>query len=478
MPALRPSAYNQRTRSNGGPFFLIEPHEEAVDTVDVIFSDAPAEAFNPDTRAALLMTVTPDHVTIYPLNVRDDREDYLTPKYGSLESIMITRPVIEPYRVPATPEDVVDLLEQLPEGFSKDFQFGLGLLWEYRAICETIARLEQVSVLIVAGGSAAQIDPPFYHLGVRRFHELRRDLNRIARRHQRDALQEKNLSTYTALLHDADSAQFPAKRLRLRKDALADMTHGGRDHAELSKRDQSAVVKMVQDSVSTLAKNKPSALLALKSDIELVTLEQLIERYQAMLEKDLTEPKWQRFLQENPFILSLAFAVPPMLIKGNAYVGGTRIDRNGGKFADFLLANAATGNLAIIEIKRPNTALLTRTEYRDDVFSPSPDLSGAITQVLDQRYRMQRTISVLKEESDRSDIFAYAIRCVVIAGRLPEDAPQKKSLELARNALNGVAVITYDELLGRLVSLRNALTPEPLHPLACQESTEQTSPLF
>lgn len=457
MPSLRPSAYNQRDRPDGGPFLILEPGDEGI---DVIFSDVPTEARTAETRGGLLLNVTPDQLTIYPLNVRDDTDDYLMPKYGALERIVITRPVIEPYIEPTTVDDITSLLEQLPEGFSKDFRFGLGLLWEYRSICETIARLDGIRILTVSGGSAAQLDPPFYHLGIRRFHELRRDINRIARRHQRDGLREKLLSTYATLLHEADPALFPAKRLKLRKDALAELTHGGRDHVELSKCDQVAAIRMVQDSVPTLAKDKPMALLALKSDIELVTLQQIIERYQAMLVKELTELKWQSFFQENPFVLSLAFAIPTMLIEGNAYVGGTRIDRNGGKFADFLLANAVTGNLAIIEIKRPDTELLAKKEYREDVYGPSSELSGAITQVLDQRYRMQRTLSLLKEESGRNAIFAYAIRCVVIAGRLPKNGPLQKSLELARNALNGVAVVTYDELLGRLVALRNALTPE------------------
>jgi hypothetical protein len=41
---------------------------------------------------------------------------------------------------------------------------------------------------------------------------------------------------------------------------------------------------MMQDNVAALARLS-QALLALKSDIELVTLNQLIERYQEMLER-------------------------------------------------------------------------------------------------------------------------------------------------------------------------------------------------
>jgi hypothetical protein len=73
---------------------------------------------------------------------------------------------------------------------------------------------------------------------------------------------------------------------------------------------------MVQDNIEALAESEPRSLLALKNDIELITLNQLIERYQEMLGKGLTESKWQSFFLENPFILSLAFAVPAMLVQG------------------------------------------------------------------------------------------------------------------------------------------------------------------
>ena len=465
MPALRPSLYNQRVRPDGGPFLMVSPSSEVEHGVDVFFADALPETASMTTRVELLMTVTPNNVTIYPLNVRDDSPDYLTPKYGALTEIVVLRRVIEPYPLPSTPDDVIELLEHLPDGFSKDFRFGLGLLWENRSIVETIARLGGVTTLVIAGGNEAELAPPIYHLGELRYHALRRDIARIARRHQQDGLREKLLSTYTTLLHDADPTHFPPRRLRLRKDALSDLTHGGKDSAELSKRDRAAAVQMVKDSVSGLAKEAPSALLALKSDIELLTLQQLIERYKEMLAKDLIEQKWQAFFQSNPFILSLAFAVPTMLIQGNAYVGGTRLNRNGGKYADFLMANAATGNLAIIEIKRPSTELLAKKAYRDNVFGASEKLSGAVTQVLDQRYRIQQEIAQIKENSDRRDIFAYAIRCIVIAGRLPDQGPKQKSLELARNALSGVTVLTFDELLGRLNALHKALSPEEPQPL-------------
>lgn len=460
MASTRPSAFNVRERADGGPFLIIATAEAEEEGVDVFFTDVPDAQRKPDSPMAILLNVCPDRLTIWPLNVREDRDDYLWPKYGTLERIVVARPVVEPYLMPTTTDDVVELLAQLPDGFAKDFRFGLGLLWEYRHICETAASLENISILLVHKGDDAKIDPPFFILGIKRFHQLRKELNRIASRHQRDARKDKQFYTYQTLLHAADATQFPALKKSIRPDVIAEMTNGGRDHVTLSKRDRRAAVRMVQDNVEALADTESNTLLALKSDIELVTLKQLIGRYQEMLGKGLAESKWQSFFLGNPFILSLAFAVPAMVIQGQAYAGGKRLNGSGGKVADFLCASASTGNLGLIEIKKPGTELLGKTPYRgDDVYGPSADLGGAIAQVLDQRFKLQSELPVMKNNMNRYDIHTYAVRCIVVVGMAPQEHHQKKSFELVRNAFSDVVVVTFDELLARLTEIQKALQP-------------------
>jgi len=347
MTSLRPSEYNQSKRGDGGPFLIIKSAEPEGEGIDVYFTDIPPDQRQLDSPMERLLNICSDRLTIWPLNVRQDREDYLLPKYGALERIVVARKVSFPYELPTTTEDVEALLQELPDGFSKDFRFGLGLLWEYRFICETVAALGDVKILCLHKGNEAKIDCPFFILGIQRFHALRRELNSIASRYQRDARKDKLFSAYQVLLHGADARRFPAKKKKLRPDALTEMTHGGRDQSILSKRDQRVAVRLVQDSMETLAESEPKMLMSLKSDIELVTLKQLIDRYQEMLKKGLSEGKWQNFFMENPFILSLAFAVPFMLVQGQAYAGGKRLNGRGGKYTDFLWASVATGNLAL-----------------------------------------------------------------------------------------------------------------------------------
>ncbi len=447
--------------------------DEADDgSVDVFFCEGTPSATSGSTlrmpRRERILNVRPEYLTIWPINVRPDKADYLTPKYGTLERIVLTQPIRAPYELPETDEDVIDLLSQLPEGFSKQFQFGLGLHWENRFICESIAEIPGVTVLTIHGGGGsddAKVDLPFYILGLRRFHCLRKELARIAARHQRAARADKELLTYQQLLHAADQTQYPRKTRKLHGDAIAELTNVSGERPKLSKRDQRAVVKLATENAEELARTEPQALLSLKADIERVTLKELIASFESQLAKNLTEKYWQAFFLANPFILSLAFSVPAMLVQDNPYMGGKRFDRRGGKISDFLVATASTGNLAIIEIKKPSTELLTKQAYRDDVYALSPELSGTVVQILDQRFKLNKTLPVLKDDSGRYDIHAYSVRCIVIAGMTPAGDHEKKSLELARNAFSSVMLVTFDEMLGRLkeiyLVLAQDLEPKP-----------------
>ncbi len=136
-------------------------------------------------------------------------------------------------------------------------------------------------------------------------------------------------------------------------------------------------------------------------------------------------------------------------------------DNKGGKLADFVMKSGALGNLAIVEIKRPNSALLGNKIYRGGVYAPSVGISGAVTQVIDQRYQLQKHLTMLLGNSRNTTAASYAVQCIVIAGLNPTDEDKQKSFELYRNNLSGVVVITFDELLAKLEALHEFLVEHP-----------------
>ena len=120
----------------------------------------------------------------------------------------------------------------------------------------------------------------------------------------------------------------------------------------LSKIDDEAVVRAVRASVPKAVRSDPSRLLELTREIEVVSLETLVERMKTMLSKPAKEPAWQTFFTENTFVLRLAFGLPVMVVGGQLTVGGRHLTGEGEKIADFAVKALVTGNLSLSRLKR------------------------------------------------------------------------------------------------------------------------------
>lgn len=124
MPSMRPSQYAMLQRSDDGPFLRFEREDylleleadepsshQADDGVEpeddvkgygisrVYYSDVPLEDDSPNWH--LILEVTSEDLTIYPIYPRAGHVRYGRPKYGNIKSIRITRPVRWPYSHPS-----------------------------------------------------------------------------------------------------------------------------------------------------------------------------------------------------------------------------------------------------------------------------------------------------------------------------------------------------------------------------------------
>ena len=207
------------------------------------------------------------------------------------------------------------------------------------------------------------------------------------------------------------------------------------------------------NNVKAISETKTEQLAQLQRNIELVSLEGLIAHFEKLLTAGHSEEMWQEFFLANPFALSLAFGYPIIKVHDRASVGGRRLSGQGDKYTDFLVKNSMTNNTAIVEIKKPDTPLLKQSKYRNEVFPPSTDLTGAITQALDQKHYFEKEIAHIKENSNIYDIRTYSVQCCLVVGTIPEDEAKQKSFELFRGNSKDVEIITYDELLTKLENL-------------------------
>ena len=148
--------------------------------------------------------------------------------------------------------------------------------------------------------------------------------------------------------------------------------------------------------------------------------------------------------------MSQAFAYPVILVEDSAYVGGKQVDYKHGKLADFLMAAESTNAALIVEIKTPKTPLLA-DKYRDGVYPLSYDLTSAIAQVLNYQRNLSLYFHGLMADTDKRLTIGQT-RCLVVAGNSSElrENSMKESFELQRERLQGVTIVTYDELFLKL----------------------------
>lgn len=397
-------------------------------------------------------------LTIYPISTFGDKSDFLKAKYGQVERITLDdTDIIFPGfdgAVPTTSDGVLEVLEELPSAFTKDYAYGLGLAKPYRFIIDAVEELSDCTEIVITSDHSTGPDSHgnrIFYIAKKDFEQARVELNKIDRHTQSAARAVKYTAAHNILAErigipklDPRDGRHPYRKL---------FTAVAQGKEELSEEDQNAVIGALSDHAASIAEDQPEKLAKLRGDIELVTLEALIKRYEEMLGEKLAEGRWQDFFNENPFILNMAFGYPVIKVRDQASVGGRKLSGDGEKITDFLVKNSLTNNTAIFEIKTPQTAILNKTPFRDGVFTPSTDLSGSINQALDQKYHFQKQIAQIKDNTRLYDIESYAVHCCLVIGQTPDGDDQKKSFELFRRNSKDVEIVTFDELLEKLKQL-------------------------
>ena len=212
---------------------------------------------------------------------------------------------------------------------------------------------------------------------------------------------------------------------------------------------QSESVDALSDTLKSLEEDN---IQRLSTTLNVEQLERAAEEFRSSLDNS-EEEYWQKSLfGKYPWILSQLFASPLVLHGEKAYVGGKLLSNRGGNICDFIYRNRMTNNVCLIEIKTPLTELVG-IPYRQ-TYSLSTELSGAVNQVLNYRDQLMKSYhSLVGDGGDRFE--AFFPKCAIVIGRVDRlSGPAAiAAFETFRNSLNGVTIITYDELLQRTADL-------------------------
>lgn len=447
---------------------LDERHRD--DELDGFFvADQPTDDDASAAHEVRILNLVPDtsynsKLYIFPINTLQHSDGYLRPKYSKIRRLTLD--------VPGDFENANfrEILETLPRGFVKDYEYGLGLLQDCNRLVRLIEKHTECDEISFTGGRILEVDEKQLLLGLERFEEIYSEIHRINSRGNDGAARVKD-----AFVHNELASTFklePAVYSLGRHPVSHVLTKAADGVKELTEDEQDALIHTFASESAALARTRPETFLKLHRDVELVNLDRLIGAYEEVLNRGKKEPFWQTFFDDNAFALQQVFGTPMVSFQSSASVGGVGFAGSGGKIADYLYKNPLTNNVALVEIKRPSTPLLGTKEYRGGVFGPSKDLAAAVTQVMDQAYHLTTHLSQLKSDSRRSDLEAYAVQCFVVVGRTPSsDHPHKqKSFEMYRANSRSVKIVTYDEILEQLKLLREFLLPAPSASASGEES--------
>lgn len=201
-----------------------------------------------------------------------------------------------------------------------------------------------------------------------------------------------------------------------------------------------------------------------------------LSEFESMLEQDLAESDWQRWFEEEPWVLG--FGVAPQFLHKvgqnlETVVAGYDVESGGSRTDGLLQTAGQLSSLVFVELKLPTHRLLKNDHYRTGAWVPDKEVVGGVSQ-------LHRAIDVARRtfghrhrpkdargyESDLAIEFCRP-RAVLVVGQLSElldeiGRPHRekfRSFESYRRLLQEPDIITYDELLYRASAAVNLLDP-------------------
>jgi Domain of unknown function (DUF4263) len=118
-----------------------------------------------------------------------------------------------------------------------------------------------------------------------------------------------------------------------------------------------------------------------------------IAEFEAMLQGNTSEPKWQAYFERNPWVfghgLNYIFLdrVGPKL---EARTTGNTFDRPGKTVDALMRTRAEISQYVLVEIKKSSTELVQTSEYRAGCWGVSGEVSDAVTQIQKTAFEFAR----------------------------------------------------------------------------------------
>jgi hypothetical protein len=363
-------------------------------------------------------------------------------------------------------------LAGLPQGVGSIFQFGMWFPVAYRRIANEVREQTGCSILHLTTAET-RIESDVFYFNIGSFEEFVAIVDRQSARASDVTTSLRSTEAHNAVAKSLGKTLRSHRlgRLHIKRAISAAIT------GEFDDNTREELLEVAATEAQAAATHNPQMLGRLRDDINLVTLEVLIEQFNNALDGPGAnhESTWQTFFSTNRFALQQLFSAPVTYAGEQVLVRIPTMRGAGQRVVDFLLLNSIARTAHVVEIKHPGAKLIKATPYRGsdraEVFAMHPQLAGGIAQLQAQMESARRDLPSIHERTpDAPEMSFSAVRGAIIAGRLSElSLDQRASFLRLRDALVGIDILTFDEVLERLRTLHQVLAPvsessgEPAH---------------
>lgn len=164
-----------------------------------------------------------------------------------------------------------------------------------------------------------------------------------------------------------------------------------------------------------------------------------IDEFNHLLENDETENKWQKWFENNSWVLGSDFVKT---------IDERSIDTR--NISDFLM-QSYDGFIDIVEIKRPEGNLqFWQSQLDHGNYIPHTDLIKAITQSLTYIHEIEQESNSVKFLERTENIKTIKPRCTLIYGRSKNwNKEQHRAFRILNSSYHNLSIITFDHVLER-----------------------------
>lgn len=208
--------------------------------------------------------------------------------------------------------------------------------------------------------------------------------------------------------------------------------------------------------LDNLKKISNSGLLNISNLVNATKIKSVLDEWEKNKSNNQEIQFWHPFFKKHHWIIPQVFSSNVTLFNDEFYVGGlSQGNRKGAKFVDFVVRNKLSRNISLVEIKTPQKPLISKNEYdkRSGIYSMSNELTGAISQVLNQKDEIQKDF---RHDNQSKDYNVLNPGCILIIGSKENEQMNPKQevcFELFKNSQKDIEIITFDELFERIKSI-------------------------